>query len=180
MTESRFKLSPYYLANLERNSGSVYPVEVDHKGVTGVVRIAFTSTEHAHVSTEAHVNDDLAGLEYRGRGFLFSVHMYLRDGAWVLGEYPVHGTRRDSWSDATATEKKKLAEAALVAMAKIAETDQGKFAMVAGERWHAQIDLDSAQRKIDELTPKIKEARAELRKATKRLVDAQGAYDAIN
>ena len=66
----------------------------------GPVMLAFTDAGHVHVSCDAHVNDDKPSVEWRGEGYLPSVHLYAEhDWSPKPGEY-VHMTRRSNWSDA--------------------------------------------------------------------------------
>lgn len=64
-------------------------VTVEHgKGksvVRGPVRIAFTGARYAHVTTEAHHNDDLPTIVFREKEWLASAHVERSDsGEWVL------------------------------------------------------------------------------------------------
>lgn len=66
-------------------------VELHHgKGatvVTGPVRIAFTSSTHAYVSTQAHRSDDAPAVTVRGKDYLISLHFVRHaDGTW--NEHP--------------------------------------------------------------------------------------------
>lgn len=167
-----WKLSTYYSTRGE--SGTIYPVPVDsvsENGVTGVLAVTFTEPTHAYVRTEGHINDDLTILTYRGIEFLVSVHVYLKDGKWQLGDYKTHATRRDNWSDATPAQTRKLEETVLAVMNTYADTPEFVAARKSGTEYNARIDLDSAQRKVNELEEQLKAARAELRKA-KRTHDA--------
>ena len=166
---SELKLSSYYQTRAD--TGTVYPVSVDHNGVTGVIAVTFTEPTHAYVRTEGHVNDDLTILTYRGTEFLVSLHAHRTAYAWERGER-VHATRRDNWSDATPTQAKKLSEAMIATLNALADSPEFVAARKYGTLHNAAIDRESAERKVREAKEALKQARAELDAVVKRVNDA--------
>lgn len=160
----------------DKSRGVVYPVNVDHNGVTGVVAVAFTRLGHAYVSTRAHVNDHLTALTYRGTSFLHGVHVKLEGGAWTWdGDYRGKATRRENWSDATPAQTERLSAALLSIMPRVWADNPD--AIRTAEKFNAEMALSMAESDLADLAPKVLAAKKAKRAAQRRLDALTGPQD---
>jgi hypothetical protein len=149
---------------------TVYPVAVDHGGVTGVVAVTFQRPGLCIVQTlgAAH-NNDVVAVTYRGKEYLVHQHFYQQDdGSWSLP------TGRDSYissvsprgmfgGNATQTQTRKVYEAMAALIPAVYDTHQD--AVLAGAKRDAQSNVDRAQSTVSDLEPKLAEAQAALKAA---------------
>jgi hypothetical protein len=147
-----------------------YPRIADVPTPFGNVNLAFTSGDHVHVSTDAHVNDNRPTITLRGVDYLISLHLYRASG-WTTtppkGDSWSTVQRRDNWTPATPPNKVKITEAIeAVVQAYAAEHPEVLRAATYAD---ANNRADDLEKEAGELREKLHRVSLELRAARRRM-----------
>lgn len=139
----------------------------------GPVEVAFTDSGHAHISVDAHINDDNPTVVWRGRDLIGSTHVY-RELGWNPKDdssYDPHVTYRDNWSDACQTARNFFVSVASAAAAHIA--DNNPRVGLASELRTAENEYAKIEKEIADTHKQLNILRKNLSDATLRLSDAR-------
>lgn len=156
-----------------------YPTIMNVPTALGSVNLAFTDGSHVHVSTDAHINDDVPTVRYRGTDYLVSVHLYAEHG-WGPNPdpsmaYQVHLKRRPQWDDASRTARAAIVEVLSSAVRQYVADHPDVLRQA--EYADANNDADRTEGKITELAAELKTLRTELRKQRARQARNTPAVD---
>lgn len=141
--------------------GPEITVDLDHKGVTGRVKLVFTSGDHCSVSCDGYINvPDSDRVTYRGKDYLPHVHVYRLSGddeviVWGIDEKRSYG---HFGLDGVA----KTFKAAIIAAIVAAVQEHGTQEVINQATYaEAMTDLSRADEEARDLESKLSAARGE-------------------
>lgn len=135
----------------------------------GPVEAVWTDAGHVSVHTDAHHNDDLPAITYRGQDYFVHFHLYAKDN-WGEGpEIYSSVTKRGmsfSHNDAAPTYRAAIREAVIEAVREYTCTNPE--ILVAAERAHVNNELLDAEKEEEKAAIALKTAKAKVRELRKR------------